>query len=67
MQVLAGSAEQLAMAREEISIMKRPRHPNLLPLLGSALVSVDTAAGGRAQVARSCADILPTAAMLHHR
>ena len=44
------SPEALALAREEISVMKRLRHPNLLPLLGSALVSVDTAAGGRAQV-----------------
>ena len=56
-QVLAGSSEQLTMAREEISIMKRLRHPNLLPLLGSALVSVDTASGARAQ-ARLQAQIL---------
>jgi len=43
--------------------MKRLRHPNLLPLLGSALISVDTASGTRAQVARFCADLLPTAGM----
>lgn len=49
-QVLASSPEQLALARGEIAVMKRLQHPNLLPLLGSALVSVGTAAGGHAQV-----------------
>ena len=42
--------------------MKRLRHPNLLPLLGSALVSVDTASGARAQVARSRAALFALAA-----
>lgn len=50
MQVLVSSPEQLALARDEIAVMKRLRHPNLLPLLGSAIVSVDTASGERAQV-----------------
>ena len=50
MQVLVSSPEQQALARDEIAVMKRLRHPNLLPLLGSAIVSVDTASGGRAQV-----------------
>lgn len=50
-QVLAASPEALALARGEIAVVKRLQHPNLLPLLGSALLSVDTAAGGRAQVA----------------
>ncbi len=43
--------------------MKRLRHPNLLPLLGSALVSVDTASGARAQVGLTRACLLPSAAM----
>ena len=36
--------------------MKRLQHPNLLPLLGSALVSVDTASGARAQ---ACTPLMP--------
>ena len=39
------SSELLGLAREEIAVMRRLGHPNLLPLLGSALARVATASG----------------------
>ena len=42
---MVSSSELLGLAREEIAVMRRLGHPNLLPLLGSALARVATASG----------------------
>lgn len=46
--VLAGAAEQLAEARHEIDVMRRMRHPNLLPLLDYAVVATNQGGGAGA-------------------
>ena len=36
-QVLASTAEQLALARQEMAVMRSLQHPNLLPLLAHSI------------------------------
>ena len=41
LQVLVATGEQLATARQEVDVMRRLHHPNLLPLLDSAVTHLD--------------------------
>lgn len=50
MQVLCGSEEQLREAEQEVAVMRRLRHPCLLPLLDAATQLQRTPDGGSRHV-----------------
>jgi hypothetical protein len=50
LQVLCGSQEQLAEAQHEVAVMRRLRHPCLLPLLDAAVQQQATPDGGSRRV-----------------